>query len=422
MASLQARHGRSCALSRPWTTFEDAVDSCTCKPLYHVVLRHDGKLVRNPVGRNRKNAARALAKTSVQVDEDEYQPRKDIRFREWVDEWKQSLKRAKDNTKDSYTSTINYAKEAFGDKYVRQLGPTDIDRFLALMGGLTDSTKAKHLRVLGACLKKAVRRGYAPRNPVDDMGEDEKPQVKHRESAYFTNAELPRLFAEIPEGLSRTLFLVALRTGMRQGEIAGLTWSDIEFATQTITVRHNFTAGYDSETKSNRVRHIDFDEDLAQTLAVWWKDCGNPEAGIVFPGGARDGHVCGASLPRHVLYPAMKRAGIDRIGPTGEKRNFHSLRHTYAKIALESGAEIFWLSRQLGHASYTITTDVYGHWETAARKAEAKKLQFPALGARTDARTDESQTTPTEGNGFGTHTNREAAVLHAITKEPEAAQ
>lgn len=141
------------------------------------------------------------------------------------------------------------------------------------------------------------------------------------------------------------------------------------------------------------------------TLAAWWKDCGSPEDALVFPGGTRDGHVCGASLPRHVLYPAMKRAGIERVGPTGEKRNFHSLRHTFAKVALESGAEIFWLSRQLGHASYKITTDVYGHWEASARKAEARKVRFPTLpGVRTDARTDTSQPTRTEVNGRGTRT------------------
>jgi integrase len=45
------------------------------------------------------------------------------------------------------------------------------------------------------------------------------------------------------------------------------------------------------------------------------------------------------------LYPAMAAAGIPRAGPTLEKRTFHSFRHTFAKRALESGAQITWLSR-----------------------------------------------------------------------------
>jgi hypothetical protein len=66
MASLQARHSRSCELGRPWTTFADATkrSGCTCTPLYHVVLRHDGKLVREQVGHNRREAVRAILERS----------------------------------------------------------------------------------------------------------------------------------------------------------------------------------------------------------------------------------------------------------------------------------------------------------------------------------------------------------------------
>ena len=67
----------------------------------------------------------------------------------------------------------------------------------------------------------------------------------------------------------------------------------------------------------------------------------------------------------------MARAGVPRIGPTGEKRTFHSLRHTFAARALEGGRQITWLSRHLGHSSLAITSEVYGHWEHAERKREA---------------------------------------------------
>ena len=61
MASLQARHSRSCSLY-PWTPFAKSTtkDGCTCTPLYHVVTRDAGKLIREAVGHNRKEAERAL--------------------------------------------------------------------------------------------------------------------------------------------------------------------------------------------------------------------------------------------------------------------------------------------------------------------------------------------------------------------------
>jgi integrase len=79
-----------------------------------------------------------------------------------------------------------------------------------------------------------------------------------------------------------------------------------------------------------------------------------------------------AVLLRRHLYPAMAAASIDRIGPTQERRTFHSFRHTFA--TLETGAEVTWLSRHLGHSSLKVTTDIYGHWERAERKLQAAKL------------------------------------------------
>jgi integrase len=75
----------------------------------------------------------------------------------------------------------------------------------------------------------------------------------------------------------------------------------------------------------------------------------------------------------------MTSADVPRVGPTQEKRTSHSFRHTIAKRALESGAQITWLSRHLGHSSLKVTTDIYGHWERAERKLRAAKMEdaFP---------------------------------------------
>jgi integrase len=74
-------------------------------------------------------------------------------------------------------------------------------------------------------------------------------------------------------------------------------------------------------------------------------------------------------------YAAMARAGIARVGPTAEPRTFHSWRQTFAKVALESGRPITWLSRHLGHSSTNVTVNVYSHFERAERKREAALMQ-----------------------------------------------
>jgi integrase len=94
----------------------------------------------------------------------------------------------------------------------------------------------------------------------------------------------------------------------------------------------------------------------------------------VFPGETPSGYLNPTTVLRRELYPAMKAAEIPRVGPTGEKRTFHSFRHTYAKRALENGRRITWLSRHLGHSSLKVTTDIYGHFERAERKREAEAM------------------------------------------------
>ena len=94
----------------------------------------------------------------------------------------------------------------------------------------------------------------------------------------------------------------------------------------------------------------------------------------VFPGEGKRGFLSGSTILKH-LYTAMIAADIPRVGPTGEKRTFHSFRHTFAKCALEQGAEITWLSRHLGHGSLKVTSDIYGHFERSGRKKQTAKLE-----------------------------------------------
>ncbi len=62
------------------------------------------------------------------------------------------------------------------------------------------------------------------------------------------------------------------------------------------------------------------------------------------------------------------------VAPTGEKRTFHSLRHTFARVAVENNRPIFWLSKHLGHSSLDVTSNVYGHFEKATRRREAEAM------------------------------------------------
>src|SRR5204862_5083275 len=132
--------------------------------------------------------------------------------------------------------------------------------------------------------------------------------------------------------------------------------------------------------KNRERRDVDLISDVVELLGGLQGEWGSANGdSLVFPGANSSSFITPSVVLRRQLYPAMARARIPRVGPTLEKRTFHSFRHTFAKRALENGAQITWLSRHLGHSSLKVTTDIYGHWERAERKLQAAKMEdaFP---------------------------------------------
>jgi integrase len=375
MASLQSRHRPGCGLGASWAPFSKE-DGCTCLPSHYVVVRRGKRNEKIPAGTNRREAKKLLTKIQAQHDDGSYRAQKNVRFEDWAETWIDSLDGVKENTRNSYRPTIDYAKRAFGWKQVRKLEPQDVREFLRVMqkAGASASTQGKHLRVLGSCLGSAIAHGYAARNPVRELPKSERPRPEAKESAYFTNDELPPIFAKLPAGLYRTLFELALKTGMRQGELIALRWGDIDLTGAVIRVRFNFTAGRLTDTKNRERRDVFLTADAVELLGRWWGESGesNDEA-LVFPGFGSSGYLASSNL-LHVLYDAMETAEVPRVGPTGERRTFHSLRHTFARIALEAHKPLAWVSRHLGHSGVQVTDKCYGHFAREQRKIEMESL------------------------------------------------
>jgi integrase len=344
------------------------------------VVREGDVSHKEPVGRDRQQAEIALHRLAAAIEDGEYRPRPTIGFSEWADRWLASLER-KPSTVGSYRSTIVHAKQAFGGQRVRRIGAEDIAQFNLMLRerGCSPSTRAKHLRVLSACMQAAVFYRYTDTNPVRELPPAQRPRAERKEAAYFENHELPRLFARLLSEPYRALFLVALKTGMRQGELLALRWEDVDLDEAVIRVRSSYTGGVVGTPKNRERRDVDLISDVVALLFGWRDSHASSIDGLVFPGANGQPFLSPTVVLRRHLYPAMAAAGIPRAGPTLEKRTFHSFRHTFAKRALESGAQITWLSRHLGHSSLKVTTDIYGHWERAERKIQAAKMEgaFP---------------------------------------------
>ncbi len=312
-------------------------------------------------------------------------PRDKMMVAELVKKWKenyltvqQQLGRLKPSTIRSYQSNLDsHIEPFFGARQLAEVTLASVQEFIkALLGkGLSPKTIGNVIVILKEMFKHAVQWGYLDANPVQYV---ERPRGEDKEMDVLTPEEVRRLLDAQEEPL-RTLLLTAVLTGMRQGELFGLQWEDIDFARNQVHVKRSLWHGTLGTPKSRRSRRaIDMPPTLERALQQLST---TRRSDFVFCG--ERGTPLDADNFRHREFPAaLRRAGLRRI-------RFHDLRHTYTSLLIAHGAHPKYIQAQLGHASIQTTLDRYGHLMPQLHQAEAQKLDelvFPDQQASQPAR------------------------------------
>ncbi len=154
---------------------------------------------------------------------------------------------------------------------------------------------------------------------------------------------------------------------MREGELFGLQWEDIQWRDSQIFVRRTFNHGRFYEPKSERSkRKIDIPQELLHELKKWKLACPKGELDLVFPN-TKGYPIIASCWLRQVWHPARRRAGIRHLTP-------HSLRHFSGSFLLDQGEGMGYVQDHLGHSSIDMTMDVYRHKIRKQNREAAKKL------------------------------------------------
>jgi integrase len=303
-------------------------------------------------------------------------PRDKMTVAELVRKWKenylavqQQLGRLKPSTMRSYQSNLDgHIAPFFGAMPLAEVRLASVQEFIkALLGkGLSPKTIGNVIVILKEMFKHAVQWGHLDANPVQYV---ERPRGEDKETDVFTPDEIRRLLDAQEEPL-RTLLLTAVLTGMRQGELFGLQWEDIDFVKHLIHVRRSLWHGTLGTPKSRRSRRaIDMTPTLEQALQ---QRSATRRSEFVFC--SERGTPLDADNFRHREFPAaLRRAELRRI-------RFHDLRHTYTSLLIAHGAHPKYIQAQLGHASIQTTLDRYGHLMPQLHQAEAQKLDQLVFG------------------------------------------
>lgn len=282
----------------------------------------------------------------------------------------------KATTKEAYTCNIkNHINRVLGNQNISALKNEDIQLFLnslALGIVLKKPLSSKSIKNIHGILHKSLdvaeANGYIDSDPAQRTN---LPKIlKH--DIHALSIEETKLFLIAVRGNEKEyLFKIALFTGMRAGEILGLTWDCVNFNEgfislyrQLVRVKSDNGKYYYkfSSLKSNRARRL-YPPIIVLNILKRLKE--ERSSDYVFSN-SKNTHYTHSSL-NSSLKKVVAKAGITNF-------RFHDLRHTYATLSIRSDVDTLTLKENMGHYSAAFTLDVYGHCDRKMKLEGAGKL------------------------------------------------
>jgi integrase len=250
------------------------------------------------------------------------------------------------------------------DRVMSDFTVEDVERFIGYMkklpgvkGNTMSAVRVNKARnLLRQVLDRAVKKAWLRDNPVLDVARlREDPAKIDPLSWQEVQALLDKGFKTDP--VMRRFYTVKLFTGVRDSELIGLKWTDLDWTSDPpmVVIKHSFTK-LDREhlTKTpGSARAVDLRPQALRALKEQ-QATSRLKSDYVFCN-AMGGPLDRDNLMNRVWYPALKRAGI-------RARNPYQTRHSFATLALSAGEEIGWVAKQLGHANTEMVIRHYYRW------------------------------------------------------------
>jgi integrase len=284
-----------------------------------------------------------------------------------------------------------YLTPALGSIPLAKLTPSDVERMTTdLIASGRSARTASHARViLRRALADALRDGAVHRN-VAALARPPRITARTIEPGrdYLDAGQLRKLLAAADGHPLGPLVTVAATSGLRQGELLGLTWPDVDPAAGTLTVRRSLArshaGGWELAPPKTRrsVRSLSL-SGLAVTALEHQRDAqahAKAAAGTAWQD--RDGLIFTDAMGQPLRGYTVTRTFQELLATAGLPRiTFHGLRHSAATALLSAGIPLRTVSDLLGHSTLALTADVYGHVERQSHRQAADAMDR-ALGGK----------------------------------------
>jgi len=339
----------------------------------------------------------ALGDLSVLNAEDDKKPS----FNTYADGWMKDYARieCKTSTANGYEGVLSqYLRPMFGKKLINEIKRDDIKALInqLISQELSRNTIRNALCVVRGLFNYAVEEGLIESNPAARLGRfTRSAKSTDTKGTALTSKEVQQFLKAAEEICPNyhPLFLMALRAGLRRGELVALQWGDVQLGADDLSsdrfilVQHNYVRREYTTTKSKKARRVDLSRDLRRSLlelrdkrllAAYLEGKNDISGDLVFQT-AQGTIVDPDNLYHRFFLPVLAKAGIRRI-------RLHDLRHTFGSLLLQNGASIVYVKEQMGHSSIQVTIDIYGHLIPGANLSFVDRLDH--------VETDLPQTTP----------------------------
>ena len=313
-------------------------------------------------------------------------------FDTWADDWIRLKKSAKitDKQKSNYQRGVTFWKEALNGYEIGQIRADDIERPLVSLQeeGYAARTINFYRSTVHQIMQRAVGRVISS-NPVDLVQLTEPGQKAEQRRAL--SAEEQKWIWDTPHR-GQPVAVIMMLSGLRRGELAALTWNDVDLKERTITV--NKSIEY-PPNEPPRLRHLTKSAagmrtvDIPQKLADYMEAM--PKDNMLVIHSAKGGVMTESAwlslwgsymrilnIKYGVRTPAdlerMKKPGQHKFDMTIPRITLHWLRHTFCTLLYLSGVDVVQACAQMGHADIATTLKIYTHLDAVHKRKSVDKL------------------------------------------------
>jgi integrase len=343
---------------------------------------------------SRREAERAVAKLMTDIqDGNSVDPRAGaVTLAEYLrKQWlpARELRGLKPTTLDNYRWICEtYIIPRIGHLQLRKVGPREVVTFFEAFSretgraGKRRSTRTVALthRVLSMALSHAVRTGVIARNPAEGARDDLPRAEPPSKPEMWSPQQLARFLEATSGDRLYPMWVLAVTTGMRRGEMCGLRWEDVDFEEGSLTVKgaRVMVRGVPTDTTpktSAGHRRVGLDEATVAILREHQRRQHSDQLACAPGFWLGEGHVFTDEMGRPLIPEYVTKHFARAVRHTGlPPIRLHDTRHWHATAMLRAGVDVKVVAGRLGHSSTRITQDVYQHRVEQLDRAAAEKV------------------------------------------------